>query len=141
MPVAVFPAVNASLNALSSVFLVIGYVYIKRGERTRHRAMMIAAFTTSILFLVSYATYHLSTHIITRYQGEGVLRAVYFTVLISHSILAVAVPVLATITLVMGLRARFDRHRAIARWTFPAWLYVSITGVIVYVMLYHLPGA
>jgi uncharacterized membrane protein YozB (DUF420 family) len=141
MTIELFPAVNASLNALSSVFLLLGYRFIRRKEEARHRAMMIAAFATSTLFLASYLTYHFSTHLITRFQGEGIARAVYFAVLGSHSVLATVVPVLAVITLALGLRRRTDRHRRIARWTFPLWLYVSVTGVIIYVMLYHLYAA
>ena len=131
------PPLNASLNALASLFLLAGYWFMKRKNTRMHRAMMLSAVVTSGLFLVSYISYHLSTHLLTRYTGEGLERVAYFTVLISHSILAPAVPVLALITMTRGLRDRIDRHRRIARWTLPVWLYVSVTGVVVYVMLYH----
>lgn len=131
------PPLNASLNALASLFLLAGYWFMKRKNIRMHRAMMLSAVVTSGLFLISYISYHLSTHLLTRYTGEGIERVAYFTVLISHSILAPAVPVLALITMTRGLRERIDKHRRIARWTLPVWLYVSVTGVVVYVMLYH----
>jgi uncharacterized membrane protein YozB (DUF420 family) len=131
------PALNASLNALASVFLVAGYVFMKRGRTSAHRAMMLSALATSGLFLAGYLTYHLTTHLLTRYEGEGIARIFYFTVLISHSILAPAVPVMALLSASRGLRGLVDKHRRISRWTFPIWLYVSVTGVVVYVMLYH----
>jgi putative membrane protein len=104
----------------------------------QHRAMMLAAFVTSGLFLISYLTYHLSEHLITRFQGEGMARTMYFAILISHSVLAVAVPPMAIITLFRGLKMNVEKHRALARWTLPIWLYVSFTGVAVYFMLYHI---
>lgn len=132
------PALNASLNTVASIFLLLGYRFIRHQRRDAHRAMMIAAFVTSGLFLASYIAYHLSSHLLTRFQGDGIARIVYFTVLISHSVLAPAVPVLAVMSLLRALREKFDLHRRIARWTFPLWLYVSVTGVVVYVMLYHI---
>jgi putative membrane protein len=102
--------------------------------------MMLAAFITSGLFLISYLAYHFSSHLITRYEGEGLLRTVYFTILISHSVLAVAVPPMAFVTLFRGLKMNVEKHRRIARWTLPIWLYVSVTGVVIYVMLYQLPA-
>ena len=131
------PTVNAALNALSAALLVTGYLLIRRRRISAHRAVMIAAFSCSVLFLVSYLTYHYEVGSV-RFQGTGAVRAVYFTILISHTVLAAAVPFLAVITLVRALRRRFDRHRAIARWTLPIWLYVSVTGVAVYWMLYRL---
>jgi len=131
------PALNASLNATSAVLLMTGYVFIRKGHVRRHRAAMIAACIVSTLFLTSYVIYH--ANIGSRpFTGTGPIRAVYFTVLITHVVLAAAVPPLALITLWRGLRARFDKHVAIARWTFPIWMYVSVTGVIVYLMLYRL---
>ena len=106
-------------------------------EIERHRRLMIAAFTISILFLVSYLTYHAQVGSV-RFTGPGTVRYIYFTILISHTILAASVPPLAGVTLYLGLKRRDDRHRRIARWTYPIWLYVSVTGVIVYVLLYHL---
>lgn len=136
--VMVLPAVNATLNAIATVLLVTGYVLIRRRKRLQHRRAMIAAFTVSVLFLVSYVTYHaLRGGMSTPFGGEGVIRSVYYVILITHVILAAIVPVLAIITLRRGLAARYDRHRRIARWTLPIWLYVSVTGVVVYFMLYQ----
>ena len=137
MPYAALPAVNATLNALTGLLLVIGYVLIRRGRRRQHRAVMITAFCTSVVFLVSYLTYHAhagSKH----FPGMGAARAIYFSILLTHTVLAAAIVPLAIITLSRGLSARYDRHRAIARWTLPIWLYVSVTGVIVYWMLYQM---
>ena len=131
------PTVNALLNSLSALFLVVGFVYIRQRKIPQHRAMMIAAFATSTLFLISYLWYHFSGTLITRFPGEGLARVLYFSILISHSVLAVAVPPLAIITLWRGLKMNETKHRKIARWTLPLWLYVSVTGVTVYVMLYH----
>lgn len=137
MTIADLPLLNASLNATSAVLLVVGYILIRRGRVRLHRAAMIAACVVSTLFLTSYVIYH--AHVGSRpFPGRGWIRTVYFIVLITHVVLAAAVPPLAAVTLVRGLRARFDRHVAIARWTLPIWLYVSVTGVIVYVMLYRL---
>jgi uncharacterized membrane protein YozB (DUF420 family) len=131
------PALNASLNGLAALLLVCGFVFIRRREVPRHRACMIAAFACSVIFLVSYLVYHARVGSVP-FQGQGPVRTVYFAILISHTLLAAAVPPLALLTLVRALRARFDRHRAIARVTLPIWLYVSITGVVVYWMLYRL---
>jgi len=131
------PAVNASLNALAAVLLVTGWVLIRRRKITAHRAVMLTAFACSILFLTSYLYYHFHVGSV-HFQGTGPVRTVYFTILISHTILAAAVPVLAVITLVRALKRKFPKHRAIARWTLPIWLYVSVTGVVVYWMLYRM---
>ena len=131
------PALNAFLNATAAVLLVIGYSFIHAGQIRRHRAVMISACAVSTLFLISYVIYHANIGS-KPFQGRGPIRIVYFTILLTHVILAAAVLPLAVITLSRGLRARFDRHVAIARWTFPIWLYVSVTGVIVYLMLYRL---
>jgi uncharacterized membrane protein YozB (DUF420 family) len=131
------PAVNASLNATSTVLLGFGYFFIRRRNITAHRACMLAALGTSLLFLTSYLIYH--AHIGSRpFTGQGWVRPVYFSILISHTVLAAAVPFLAIITLFRALRERFDRHVRIARWTLPIWFYVSVTGVIIYWMLYQL---
>ncbi len=132
------PTLNAFLNALAALCLIVGYRFIRRREVAAHRACMVAAFTCSILFLVSYLVYHYQVGSV-RYQGTGALRTVYLTILATHTVLAAAVPFLAVITLVRALRQRFDRHRAIARWTLPIWLYVSVTGVVIYLMLYGAP--
>ncbi len=131
------PLVNAILNTTSSVFLLTGYYFIRQKRKVQHKKMMISAMITSSLFLLSYLIYHYEVGSV-KFTGQGTARTVYFAVLISHTILAVAVPPLAIITLVRALRERFDKHRRIARWTLPIWLYVSVTGVIVYVMLYRL---
>lgn len=131
------PTVNASLNAVAAVLLVIGWTLIRRGRVRAHRAVMLSAFACSVLFLVSYLVYHAQVGSV-RFQGTGAIRTVYFSVLLTHTVLAATVPFLAAVTLVRALRRRFARHRAIARWTLPVWLYVSVTGVVVYVMLYHL---
>jgi uncharacterized membrane protein YozB (DUF420 family) len=131
------PSVNAFLNATSAILLIWGYILIRRRSIDQHRRVMLSAFVTSSLFLVCYITYHVQVGSV-RYQHTGMLRAIYFTILISHTLLAAAVPVLAILTLNRGLRARYPQHRAIARWTLPIWLYVSVTGVVVYAMLYLL---
>ena len=131
------PAVNATLNAISAVLLVIGYVLVRQRKLEAHRRVMIAAFSTSVLFLISYLIYHGNVGS-KPYPGQGPIRSVYFFILITHIVLAAFVPPMAIITLVRGLRARYDAHRKLARWTLPIWLYVSVTGVIVYVMLYQM---
>ena len=131
------PALNASLNAISTVLLLTGYVFIRRGERQKHKACMIAALVTSTLFLTSYVIYHAQVGSVP-FKGTGWIRTVYFAVLIPHVILAAAIVPPILITASRGLSAKYDKHRRIARWTLPLWLYVSITGVIVYLMLYRL---
>jgi putative membrane protein len=130
------PAVNATLNAISAVLLFTGYLLIKRRRITLHRRCMIAACVTSSLFLVCYVTYHAQVGSV-RFTRPGLVRPLYYTILITHVTLAVLVLPLAVVTLSRGLKKRFDRHRAIARWTLPIWLYVSVTGVLVYVLLYQ----
>jgi uncharacterized membrane protein YozB (DUF420 family) len=137
MTVADLPALNATLNAIAGTLLIIGYVKIRQGRMETHRRFMLAAFATSALFLISYVIYH--ANVGSRpFPGQGPIRLVYFVILISHVILAAAILPLALITLTHGLRARFERHVPIARWTLPIWVYVSVTGVIVYWMLYQL---
>jgi uncharacterized membrane protein YozB (DUF420 family) len=133
---AFFPALNASLNGTSAVLLLTGRVLIAKGRIAAHRACMIAAVLASLLFLGCYLYFHSKVGNI-RFLGEGWSRPVYFSILISHTILAAAIVPLAVITVSRGLRARYDKHRTIARWTWPLWMYVSITGVIVYFMLYQ----
>lgn len=130
------PAVNASLNAMSGVLLIIGYVLILRGHRRQHRGCMIGAFVASCLFLVSYLVYHAQVGSVP-FTRQGIVRPLYFTILVTHVVLAAAVPPLALVTLSRGLKARYVQHRAIARWTLPIWLYVSVTGVLVYTLLYQ----
>jgi uncharacterized membrane protein YozB (DUF420 family) len=137
MTVTDLPALNATLNAISFVLLVIGFYFIRRRQWRIHRAFMIAALVTSALFLTSYVIYHAQVGSVP-FKGTGWIRTVYFAVLIPHVILAAAIvpPILVTVS--RGLSARYDQHRRIARWTLPLWLYVSITGVIVYLMLYRM---
>ena len=130
------PAVNASLNALSGILLLVGYVLIRRRRIETHRKVMIAAFVTSSIFLVCYVVYHAQVGSV-RFTRQGFVRPLYFTILVTHVTLAAAVVPLALVTLSRGLKARYERHRTIARWTFPIWLYVSVTGVLVYVLLYQ----
>jgi uncharacterized membrane protein YozB (DUF420 family) len=133
----VLPSVNAVLNATAAVLLVWGYTLIRRKRIETHRKVMQTAFAVSCLFLVCYLVYHFQVgHVV--FQKTGTIRTLYLSLLASHTVLAAAVPVLAIITLRRGLTAKFDRHRRIARWTLPVWLYVSVTGVVVYLMLYHL---
>jgi uncharacterized membrane protein YozB (DUF420 family) len=134
---AMFPAIDATMNGISAVLLFTGWTFIKRGRMAAHRACMLAAVASSSIFLGCYLYYHFHVGSV-RFQGQGVWRPIYFTILISHVTLAVVIVPMVIITLSRALRERFDRHRAIAIWTFPLWMYVSVTGVIVYVMLYHL---
>ena len=136
MTVHTLPAINATLNAISGVLLLIGYALIRSGRRDAHRRVMIAAFTTSSLFLACYIVYHVQVGSVP-FPRHGFVRPLYFAILITHVTLAATVPPLAIITLSRGLKGRFPQHRAIARWTFPIWLYVSVTGVLVYVLLYQ----
>jgi putative membrane protein len=130
------PSVNATLNATSAMLLIVGYYHIRQGRQQAHRACMLAAFSVSMLFLVSYLVYHFHVGA-THFTGQGWIRSVYFALLISHTILAALVPFLALLTLSRALRQQFDRHRTLARWTLPVWLYVSVTGVVIYWLLYH----
>ena len=141
MTVADLPGVNASLNALSAVLLATGLVFIKRQNKLAHRNCMIAALASSTLFLACYLVYHCSVRAVTKFQGVGWVRPVYFFILISHVILAAAILPLIVTTVLRAARGQFDRHKKIARWTWPLWMYVSVTGVVVYLMLYRLfPG-
>jgi uncharacterized membrane protein YozB (DUF420 family) len=130
------PAVNASLNALSGVLLLIGYTMIRMRRIQQHRRCMIAAFVTSSIFLVCYIVYHAQVGSVP-FMRHGFVRPLYFTILVTHVTLAATVPPLAIVTLSRGLKGRFPQHIRIARWTFPIWLYVSVTGVLVYVLLYQ----
>jgi uncharacterized membrane protein YozB (DUF420 family) len=137
MTISDLPALNATLNATAAVLLVTGWRFIKHGRIAQHRACMLAAFSTSALFLVSYVIYHANAGS-RPFGGQGPIRLVYFAILISHIVLAAAILPLSIVTLRRGLTAQYDRHVRIARWTLPIWLYVSVTGVIVYLMLYQL---
>ena len=131
------PALNATLNGLAAILLISGYLFIKRGNQRKHQWCMLGALATSALFLVSYVTYHLNTGS-RPFPGQGPIRLVYFTILITHVVLAAVIVPLALITALRGLRSQFDRQVRIARWTFPVWVYVSVTGVVIYLMLYEL---
>lgn len=129
------PIVNATLNGISALFLLVGYGFVRRGRIIQHRICMVTAFTTSTLFLASYLIYHFNVGSVP-FTGEGAIRLVYFTILISHVILAALILPLALMTLRHALKKDFNRHASIARWTLPLWIYVSVTGVIIYWMLY-----
>lgn len=131
------PHLNALLNTTSAILLIIGYRFIRKGQIIAHRNCQVSAVITSTLFLISYVTYHYY-HGDTRFLGQGIVRPIYFAILISHVCLAIVIVPLVLITLLRALRGDFLRHRRIARWTLPIWLYVSATGVIVYLMLYHI---
>ena len=134
------PTVNAVLNAASALLIATGIVLIRRGRRAAHKRFMLAAVVTSSLFLICYLWYH--THVgSVPFPGHGWPRPVYFAILTSHTLLAAAVVPLVLVTLVRAFRGRYARHRASARWTYPVWLYVSVTGVVIYLMLYHLFAA
>jgi len=134
-----FPALNALLNGSSAVLIGTGYYFIKSGRREAHKRMMLAAFVTSTLFLISYVYYHVVLRAgVTHFRGEGLWRPVYFSILISHTFLAVVVVPFILVTLYRALKGNFTRHKAIARYTFPIWMYVSVTGVVIFVMLYKI---
>lgn len=137
MEVTDLPALNASLNSISTILLGAGYYFIRRQEIARHKMSMIAAFVCSCLFLTSYLIYHYHVGSIP-FTRQGWIRPVYFTILITHIILATAIVPLALITLYRAWRGQFDRHKRIARWTWPLWMYVSVTGVVIYLMLYQM---
>ena len=137
MNISDLPALNAGLNALSGSLLAVGYAMIRQGRVKAHKAFMLAAVGVSTLFLVSYVVYHYHTGS-TRFPGTGWVRTLYLSILVTHAVLAAAVIPLAAVTLVRAWREDFPSHRRIARWTLPIWFYVSVTGVIIYVMLYHL---
>jgi uncharacterized membrane protein YozB (DUF420 family) len=136
MDTSTLPALNAFLNATSAALMMIGHRFMHRGRIAAHRACMIAAVFSSALFLIFYVYYHAHAGVI-RFRGTGWIRPVYFTLLTSHTILAIVVVPLVLVTLTLGLRGNFERHRPIARWTYPVWLYVSVTGVLIYFMVYH----
>jgi len=134
---AFFPALNAILNGTSAILIGSGYYCIRTGRRETHKRLMLTAFFTSALFLLSYLYYHLVLRAgVTHFRGEGVARPIYFSILISHTILAAVVVPFILVTLYRALKGNFSRHKAVARWTFPIWLFVSVTGVVIYVMLY-----
>jgi len=137
IPLSVLPTVNAVLNSASALFLLAGYFFIRSGKIFRHKVCMLSAFLASIFFLTFYLIYHYQVGSVP-FKGQGWMRSLYFSILISHTILAVVIVPMVLITLTRALKGNFDRHKRIARWTLPLWLYVSVTGVVVYWMLYRL---
>lgn len=133
----IFPRIDATLNGGTAILLAVGHSFIKRGAVAKHRATMIAAFLTSSVFLACYLYYHWHVGSV-HFRGQGWSRPLYFSILISHTVLAAVVVPMILVTLSLGLRNKFDRHRRIARWTYPIWMYVSVTGVLVYLMLYKI---
>jgi uncharacterized membrane protein YozB (DUF420 family) len=131
------PTLNAFLNGTAAILLFLGYLLIRNGRRQAHKRVMISAFAVSTVFLASYLLHHYHAGLVY-FKGTGAIKAAYLLILTTHTILAVTVPVLAIITLNRGLAGKYDKHRTIAKWTFPVWMYVSVTGVVVYLMLYHL---
>lgn len=131
------PALNATLNGLAAILLTAGYIFIRRKNQTAHRNCMIAAVCVSALFLVSYLTYHFTVHGVTRFREPAWFRPIYLALLLTHTVLAAAIVPMILITFSRALRERFDAHRKIARWTWPLWMYISVTGVLIYWLLYH----
>ena len=131
------PAVNACLNGLSAVFLTTGYVFIRRGNKIAHRNCMVSAFVTSTIFLICYLTYHFTVRTVTRFEKPEWFRPIYLMILLTHTVLAVVIVPLVLMTLDRALKQRFDLHKKIARWTWPLWMYVSVTGVVIYLLLYQ----
>lgn len=130
------PALNATLNGLSFLLLSVGFYYIKNNNKKVHKRFMLSALSVSVLFLVSYLVYHYNVGSV-RYTRQGWIRPVYFTILLTHTVLAITLVPMVAVTLVRALKERFDKHRRIARWTLPIWMYVSVTGVVIYLMLYQ----
>jgi putative membrane protein len=132
------PAVNATLNSLSAVFLTLGFIFIKRGNKIAHRNCMIAAFTTSVVFLTCYLTYHATVKTVTHFVEPAWFRPIYLAILLTHTVLAVVIVPLILMTLWRARQQNFEAHKKIARWTWPCWMYVSVTGVVVYLLLYQI---
>ncbi len=135
--IADLPHVNAALNAVTIVFLSAGFAFIRAGNRAWHRAAMIAALAASAGFLISYLIYHFNSGL-AKFGGEGIIRPIYFSILIAHVLIAVVITALVPVTVWRALSGRFERHRRLARWTWPLWMYVAVSGVVVYVMAVHL---
>ena len=132
------PAVNATLNGLSAVFLTLGFFFIKRGNKIAHRNCMISAFTTSVIFLACYLTYHATVKTVTHFVEPAWFRPIYLTILLTHTVLAVVIVPLILRTLWLARKQNFEAHKKIARWTWPLWMYVSVTGVVIYLLLYRI---
>ena len=138
MSVADLPIVNACLNALSAILLTTGYVFIRRGNKNAHRNCMISAFVTSTIFLICYLTYHFTVKTVTHFREPAWFRPIYLLILFSHLVLAMAIIPLVLVTLHRAVKGRFELHKKIARWTWPIWMYVSVTGVVIYLLLYQI---
>lgn len=136
MSISDLPTLNAILNSISAILLTVGYVFIKQKNRNAHRVCMVSAFATSTLFLISYLVYHFNVGSV-KFQGQGAIRTVYLAILLTHTVLAAAIVPMIFVTFARTLKGNFSQHRKIARWTLPLWLYVSVTGVVVYLMLYR----
>jgi putative membrane protein len=132
------PAVNACFNTLSAVFLTLGFLFIRKGRREAHRNCMVAALCTSTLFLAGYLTYHFNVQTVTRFTDPAWFRPVYLGILLTHTVLAVLILPLVITTVVFAMRGRFESHKRVARWTWPMWMYVSVTGVVIYLLLYQI---
>jgi uncharacterized membrane protein YozB (DUF420 family) len=132
------PAVNATLNGLSAIFLALGFIFIKRGNKIAHRNCMIAAFSTSVIFLACYLTYHALVKTVTHFVEPTWFRPIYLTILLTHTLLAVVIVPLILRTLWLARKENFEAHKKIARWTWPLWMYVSVTGVVIYLLLYQI---
>lgn len=132
------PALNACLNGLSAAFLTVGYIFIRQKKQDAHRNCMIAAFVTSVLFLVSYLTYHYTVHTVTKFVNPAWFRPIYLAILLTHTVLAVVIVPLIFMSLNRGLKGRYELHKKISRWTLPLWMYVSVTGVLIYLLLYQI---
>lgn len=140
MDLPLLPTINASLNGLAGLFLFCGWLAIKKNNKEAHRSWMIAAFSASTLFLICYLYYHLTSQGITRYQGQGVMRMIYFTILGTHTPLAGLIVPFILIAVNHALKGRFEQHKRITRWLYPCWVYVSVTGVLIYLILYVCPA-
>jgi len=140
MHLPLLPTINASLNALAGVFLIFGGIAIKNKDRIKHKIMMMCAFASSVLFLCAYLFYHLTSRGISHYQGKGILKIIYLLILIPHTILAGLIVPFIIMAIRFALRGEYEKHKKITRWLYPTWIYVSVTGVTVYLMLYILPA-
>jgi putative membrane protein len=138
MSISDLPPINACLNGLSAAFLSVGYYFIKTKKPNAHRNCMIAAFTTSVIFLICYLTYHFNVQVVTKFKNPEWFRPIYLTILLTHTILAVVIVPLVLMSLSRGLKAKYELHKKIARWTWPLWMYVSVTGVVIYLLLYQI---
>ena len=136
MPTIFFPTLNACLNLTAAIFLLMGFLAIKKGDQARHKKFMVTALCASFLFLICYVSYHAMVGTVTRYEGEGVWRVIYFSILLTHTPLAVLIVPFVIAAVYFALKGNFPAHTRITRWLWPTWMYVSVTGVLIYLMLY-----